>query len=89
MLKEMGCAVDWGRVQVLGWVSLVGFHFLQEQFEKAAQEASTVLPSSITNKEKVTLYGLFKQAKVGDVNIGNNITPCPPSLIVLSFDLNV
>ncbi|GMH37782.1 hypothetical protein BSKO_05655 [Bryopsis sp. KO-2023] len=39
---------------------------VQEDFEKAAEEASNVIPSNITNDEKLALYGLFKQAKFGD-----------------------
>ena len=39
---------------------------LQAEFDKAAEEAKT-LPSSVTNDDKLKLYGLFKQATTGDV----------------------
>ena len=38
---------------------------LQEDFEAAAEEAKT-LPNNTSNEDKLALYGLFKQAKVGD-----------------------
>ena len=40
---------------------------LQEDFEKAAKDALT-LPATTTDEDKLILYGLFKQATVGDVN---------------------
>lgn len=40
---------------------------MQEDFEKAAEEAKT-LPADLPNEEKLALYGLFKQATVGDCN---------------------
>lgn len=40
---------------------------MSEAFNKAAEEAKT-LPSSLSNEDKLALYGLFKQATVGDVN---------------------
>lgn len=39
----------------------------QEDFDVAAEEAKT-LPDSINNDDKLALYGLFKQATIGDVN---------------------
>ncbi|KAJ2744668.1 Acyl-CoA-binding domain-containing protein 1 [Coemansia sp. BCRC 34301] len=39
---------------------------LQEDFDKAAKKAPT-LPDSVTNVEKLALYGLFKQATVGEI----------------------
>ncbi|CAL5045356.1 unnamed protein product [Urochloa decumbens] len=40
---------------------------LQEEFEEYAEKAKT-LPDSTTNENKLILYGLYKQATVGDVN---------------------
>ncbi|XP_051201210.1 acyl-CoA-binding domain-containing protein 1 [Lolium perenne] len=40
---------------------------LQEDFEEHAEKAKT-LPESTTNEDKLVLYGLYKQATVGDVN---------------------
>jgi diazepam-binding inhibitor (GABA receptor modulator, acyl-CoA-binding protein) len=40
---------------------------LDEDFELAA-EAVKALPESISNDDKLKVYGLFKQAKEGDVN---------------------
>lgn len=40
---------------------------LDEDFEIAA-EAVKALPDNIANEDKLKLYGLFKQATVGDVN---------------------
>ncbi|KAG2483937.1 hypothetical protein HYH03_017257 [Edaphochlamys debaryana] len=45
---------------------------LQEEFDAAAKEATDTLPDSVTNDERLELYGLFKQAKEGDCN-----TSCP------------
>ncbi|CAL5228191.1 g11276 [Coccomyxa viridis] len=42
---------------------------LQEDFEKAADDAKT-LPDGTSNDDKLKLYGLFKQGTVGDVNTG-------------------
>jgi diazepam-binding inhibitor (GABA receptor modulating acyl-CoA-binding protein) len=42
---------------------------LQEDFDKAAEDAKT-LPDNTSNDDKLALYGLFKQATVGDVNTG-------------------
>ena len=39
----------------------------QEDFEKASKDALT-LPATTTDEDKLILYGLFKQATVGDVN---------------------
>ncbi|KAM0837544.1 hypothetical protein ACQ4PT_061575 [Festuca glaucescens] len=39
----------------------------QEDFEEHAEKAKT-LPESTTNEDKLILYGLYKQATVGDVN---------------------
>jgi len=41
---------------------------LKEDFEAAAAAAKT-LPSNVSNEDKLALYGLFKQATVGDCNI--------------------
>ena len=41
----------------------------QEDFEAAAEEAKTLSPEP-TDEDKLVLYGLFKQATVGDVNTG-------------------
>lgn len=39
---------------------------LAEDFEKAAEEATTVLPPTVTDEDRLILYALFKQAKFGD-----------------------
>lgn len=39
---------------------------IEMNFEEAAAKAKT-LPDSVTNEEKLSLYGLYKQATVGDV----------------------
>ena len=44
---------------------------LQEEFEKAAEDAKTQVPDKAANADKLALYGLFKQATVGDVNTGD------------------
>lgn len=46
--------------------SLIWAHSVQDKFKKSAEEAKG-LPSSVTNDEKLILYGLYKQATVGDV----------------------
>jgi diazepam-binding inhibitor (GABA receptor modulating acyl-CoA-binding protein) len=38
---------------------------LKEDFDKAAEEAKG-LPDNTSNDDKLALYGLFKQASVGD-----------------------
>ena len=43
--------------------------YLQEEFEEHAEKAKT-LPESTTNENKLILYGLYKQATVGNVNTG-------------------
>lgn len=45
------------------WLNFIS---TQEEFEKTAEDARTVIPSSIPSDEQLKLYGLFKQAKVGD-----------------------
>ncbi|XP_011075184.1 acyl-CoA-binding protein [Sesamum indicum] len=40
---------------------------LKEEFEEYAEKAKT-LPENTTNENKLILYGLFKQATVGNVN---------------------
>lgn len=40
---------------------------MQEEFEEHAEKAKT-LPESTSNENKLILYGLYKQATVGDVN---------------------
>ena len=39
---------------------------LVEDFEKAAEEATTLLPASLSQEIQLILYSLFKQAKFGD-----------------------
>ena len=41
----------------------------QEDFDKAAEEAKG-LPDGTSNDDKLSLYGLFKQGTVGDVDTG-------------------
>ncbi|KAH7577436.1 hypothetical protein ACOSP7_001662 [Xanthoceras sorbifolium] len=40
---------------------------LKEDFEEHAENAKT-LPESTSNEDKLILYGLYKQATVGNVN---------------------
>ncbi|XP_066353101.1 acyl-CoA-binding domain-containing protein 1-like [Miscanthus floridulus] len=40
---------------------------LQEEFEEYAEKAKT-LPENTSNENKLILYGLYKQATVGNVN---------------------
>ncbi|PIN24036.1 hypothetical protein CDL12_03222 [Handroanthus impetiginosus] len=40
---------------------------LKEEFEDYAEKAKT-LPENTTNENKLILYGLFKQATIGNVN---------------------
>ena len=40
---------------------------MKADFDKAAEDAKT-LPDKTSNDDKLELYGLFKQATVGDVN---------------------
>lgn len=40
---------------------------MQEEFEEHAEKAKT-LPENTSNENKLILYGLYKQATVGDVN---------------------
>ena len=42
---------------------------LQEEFEEYAEKAKT-LPENTSNENKLILYGLYKQATVGNVNTG-------------------
>ena len=42
---------------------------MQEDFDKAAEEAKA-LPDGTSNDDKLSLYGLFKQGTVGDVDTG-------------------
>jgi diazepam-binding inhibitor (GABA receptor modulating acyl-CoA-binding protein) len=42
---------------------------IQEDFDAAAEEAKA-LPDATSNDDKLQLYGLFKQASVGDVSTG-------------------
>ena len=42
---------------------------LVEDFALAAEEA-TKLPEAVNNQDKLKLYGLYKQASVGDVSTG-------------------
>lgn len=43
---------------------------LQEEFDKAAEDVKKV-QTRPTDQELLDLYGLYKQALVGDVNTGN------------------
>ncbi|KAK4490850.1 hypothetical protein RD792_001565, partial [Penstemon davidsonii] len=43
------------------------FVWFQEEFEEYAEKAKT-LPDSTSNENKLILYGLYKQATVGNVN---------------------
>jgi diazepam-binding inhibitor (GABA receptor modulator, acyl-CoA-binding protein) len=45
----------------------------QEEFEEYAEKAKT-LPDTTTDENKLILYGLHKQATVGDVNTGKLAT---------------
>ena len=40
---------------------------VQADFEKAAEDAKS-LPDKTSNDDKLILYGLYKQATVGDIN---------------------
>eukprot|EP00891_Asterochloris_glomerata_P006802 jgi/Astpho2/6802/Aster-07245 len=40
---------------------------LDAEFSKAAEDAKK-LPENVSNDDKLILYGLYKQATVGDVN---------------------
>lgn len=42
---------------------------MQEEFEEFAEKAKT-LPDTISNEDKLLLYGLYKQATVGPVTTG-------------------
>lgn len=46
---------------------------LQDSFEKAVEEAK-VLPERPSNNDLSDLYGLYKQATVGDVQSGESVT---------------
>lgn len=46
---------------------LLHIPLVQEDFEEYAEKAKT-LPESTTNENKLILYGLYKQATVGNVN---------------------
>lgn len=48
------------------------FAALQDDFKAAAEEAKT-LPPGVSNEDQLSLYGLFKQA-----NMGDNETGAPP-----------
>jgi diazepam-binding inhibitor (GABA receptor modulating acyl-CoA-binding protein) len=41
---------------------------VQEDFKAAADSATKDLPESMSNDDKLLMYGLYKQATVGDVN---------------------
>lgn len=43
----------------------------QDSFEKAVEEAK-VLPARPSNNDLSELYGLYKQATVGDVHMGES-----------------
>ena len=38
-------------------------------FEKAVQEMNTRLAKSLTDEDLIEIYGLYKQATVGDINV--------------------
>ncbi|CAA0838267.1 Acyl-CoA-binding domain-containing protein 6 [Striga hermonthica] len=42
---------------------------LKEEFDEYAEKAKT-LPESISNENKLILYGLYKQSTVGNINTG-------------------
>lgn len=44
----------------------------QESFDKAAEEVK-VLKQKPDQEEMTVLYGLYKQATVGDINIGESV----------------
>lgn len=46
---------------------LLHIPLVQEDFEEYAEKAKT-LPESTTNENKLILYGLYKQATVGNAN---------------------
>lgn len=48
----------------------------QEEFEAAAEEAKVLAPEP-EDSDKLQLYALFKQATVGDVNIGEPFSDLP------------
>lgn len=59
MLKQIGIAILNHRYSIeMG---------LKEEFEEYAEKAKT-LPENTTNENKLILYGLYKQATVGNVN---------------------
>ena len=43
---------------------------LVEDFEKAAEEATSLLPATLPQETQLILYSLFKQSKFGDNNTG-------------------
>ena len=45
----------------------------KEEFDKAAEEVKAI--TKCTNDEQLELYGWFKQANVGDCNIGSRPAP--------------
>lgn len=47
---------------------------MQEEFEEHAEKAKS-LPETTTNESKLILYGLYKQATVGDVNTSYYYAP--------------
>lgn len=62
--------------------SLIWSNSLQDKFKKSAEEAKG-LPNSVTNDEKLILYGLFKQATVGDVEgaVVPTLHTCPALMV--------
>lgn len=51
-----------------------------------AAEVATKLPSSTTDKDKLKLYGLYKQATTGDVTTCAPSTPAVPRRTGLNAD---
>lgn len=63
--------MDMSLVRISDHTTIYKILILQEDFEKAAEDAKTQVPDKAANADKLALYGLFKQATVGDVNTGD------------------
>jgi diazepam-binding inhibitor (GABA receptor modulator, acyl-CoA-binding protein) len=50
-------------------MGLLPCSFIWQEFEELAEKAET-LPDTTRNENKVIMYGLYKQATVGDGNTG-------------------
>lgn len=53
----------------LALILCVSLSSCQETFDKAASDVMVLLQTP-THKEAGELYGLYKQVKVGDINVG-------------------